>query len=832
VVQGGTLDIRQGEGGEVGYCVFADGSECEEWALMRSECKPGEQANMPNPASENCVVQGGTVDIRQGDGGEVGYCVFADGSECEEWALMRGECKPGEQANMPNPASENCVAQGGTVDIRQGEGGEIGYCVFADGSECEEWALMRGECAPGTQAATFDDPFAYCATAGTIDAPDSRYTGAEPPPAVIEGIRKAFDAPADTPDDFYRNGTFWRCADGQVKACFVGANIPCETKADLSETPNEGTVAFCKENPDAEVVPAAAAGRATVFAWRCAGGAPIKGEQILQPDAQGFIADFWYTIEAPTSAAPQSLVFAPDLALRAARLKPVTVAPTVDTSKLEPWELQVLDKLKAAAAYMDAAYWQQVDPEGAAIFAGLSGDDAQSQAARLMMDANYGRWDRFDDFAIFLGSEPRPLGSYVYPADLTKAELDAYIAAHPDEKDALLSPYTVVRRDGDKLVAAPYHEVYAAYVEPAAVLLEEAAGLSQNASLTDYLRKQAQALRTDDYFDADMAWLDLDSNLDISIGPHETYDDQLAGQKSFYKANVLIVDRDASARLDAFKAAVPFEQANLPVPAAYRPDQTGTMTPIELADDILRTGQGRAVMEPVAFSLPNDPRVWAAKGAKKVMMRNFADERRAVVLIPLLVTIMDDEVNGWATPDGYFNWVLGHEVGHTLGPRTVLKDGQQVTIQQALGEHYQPIEEGKADITSLYNTIYLREQGVDPETLEAHYAGFLSEALRSIRFGPASAYGVIRSAAWNYFVEKGGLVYDPALSKFHVDMAKMPQAVEDLMVELLTIEGEGDATAAKAFLDQYSYVPDDLQALLDQANATAPVEFVPMYATQ
>jgi putative hemolysin len=150
VAQGGTLEIRQGEGGEVGYCVFADGSECEEWALMRGECAPGQQANMPNPASANCVAQGGTLDIRQGEGGEVGYCVFADGSECEEWALMRGECAPGQQANMPNPASANCVAQGGTLDIRQGEGGEVGYCVFADGSECEEWALMRGECAaPG-----------------------------------------------------------------------------------------------------------------------------------------------------------------------------------------------------------------------------------------------------------------------------------------------------------------------------------------------------------------------------------------------------------------------------------------------------------------------------------------------------------------------------------------------------------------------------------------------------------------------------------------------------------------------------------------------------------
>ena len=214
---------------------------------------------------------------------------------------------PTDEVGMPNPASENCVAQGGTLEIRQGEGGEAGYCVFADGSECEEWALMRGECAPGqsnTSAAdTFTDPFAYCAAVGTLDAPDARYTGEQPPAAVIEGLRAAFDAPADTPADFYSNGAFWRCADGQVKACFVGANLPCDAKADLSETPNAGTVAFCKENPSAEVVPAAATGRATVFTWSCADGAPVKGEQVAQADAQGFIADFWYVIAPPAAEA-------------------------------------------------------------------------------------------------------------------------------------------------------------------------------------------------------------------------------------------------------------------------------------------------------------------------------------------------------------------------------------------------------------------------------------------------------------------------------------------------------------------------------------------------
>jgi putative hemolysin len=210
---------------------------------------------------------------------------------------------PGE--SIANPASENCVAQGGTLEIRQGEGGEVGYCVFADGSECEEWALMRGECKPGQQAAvTFDDPFAYCAAVGTIDAPDARFTGAQPPTAVIQGIRQAFDAPADTPDEFYADGTFWRCADGQVKACFVGANLPCSEQADTSKTPNDGVVAFCKENPGSEVVPAAATGRATIYAWRCDGETPAIVKQVHEPDAQGFIADFWYVIEPSTNGAP------------------------------------------------------------------------------------------------------------------------------------------------------------------------------------------------------------------------------------------------------------------------------------------------------------------------------------------------------------------------------------------------------------------------------------------------------------------------------------------------------------------------------------------------
>lgn len=530
-----------------------------------------------------------------------------------------------------------------------------------------------------------------------------------------------------------------------------------------------------------------------------------------------------------TSATPTvaPTAIAPDVVERAAKLKYIDMSTSPLTAGLAAWELAVVDKLEQAAVYMDQAFWQQVDPDGLPIFQSLAGATSEPQkSARKMMDANYGVWDRFDNFAPFIGAQVRPLGAYVFPTDLTAAELDAYIAAHPDEKAKLLDPYTVVRRSGDALVTLPYHEVYAAYVEPTADLLDEAAALSQNASLTTYLNLRAQALRTDDYTDADIAWLDLDANIDVSIGPLETYDDKLSGQKTFYKINLLLVDKSAAATLDKFKAAVPDLQMNLPVPAEYRPDQTGTMTPIELADDIRRSGQGRAVMEPVAFSLPNDPR---ATGHKKVMMGNYLKARRTTVLVPLSKVVMAPKSVKTMVYQTYFDWVLMHEITHTLGPRTVIQNGQEVTVRQALGESYTPIEEGKADIGGLYNIPYLQGTGVITGSLRSHYMGYLSDALRSIRFGQGSAYGVIRLAAWNFFVEKGGLVYDRAGRHYDLNMAKMTPAVKDLLIRLVTIEGEGDAAAANAFIAEYSTIAPQLQKLLDKADKTVPIEFVPQY---
>ena len=206
---------------------------------------------------------------------------------------------------MANPASVFCQQQGGKTEIRKdAKGGEVGYCVFADKSECEEWAFQRGECKPGAKPTTVSsaDPFAYCATVGTIDVPDTLWTGPKTPDAVVRGLMKAMGLPPDAPADPIAQSTFWRCMNNKVYACTVGANIPCQEKADASKTPSAAMNDFCKANPASAFIPAVVTGRATVYEWKCVNGKPEVAKELFKPDARGFIAEFWYEVAQSASA--------------------------------------------------------------------------------------------------------------------------------------------------------------------------------------------------------------------------------------------------------------------------------------------------------------------------------------------------------------------------------------------------------------------------------------------------------------------------------------------------------------------------------------------------
>lgn len=262
--------------------------------------KPAGQ--IANPASENCAKQGGTLAIqKRGDGGEYGVCMFEDNRQCEEWAMLRGECPVGgiKITGYVTPAAQYCAITGGEYQVtgNSSTDQEQGTCTFKNGQTCDAWDYFAGNCNPNTEAgqSSYNDPFAYCAAVGTIDTPDGRYNGAKMPDSIIQGMIRQGIVSADAPLEFQQNAV-WRCMNNSVWVCHFGANLPCLEKADMAQVPTSGMEDYCKTNTTADSIPAAVTGRATVYEWGCKDGKPEVVKQLFKSDPQGYLADFWYEL--------------------------------------------------------------------------------------------------------------------------------------------------------------------------------------------------------------------------------------------------------------------------------------------------------------------------------------------------------------------------------------------------------------------------------------------------------------------------------------------------------------------------------------------------------
>ena len=314
--------------------------------------------------------------------------------------------------------------------------------------------------------------------------------------------------------------------------------------------------------------------------------------------------------------------------------KLATIEMKVDTSYLSAEERQVVNLLNQAANLMSEIYKRQATPD----YDKLRAEVAAKNDPKLLekFDAFFGPWDSIEDNKPFFGDKERPAGAGFYPADLTKDELDKYIAAHPDQAEALTSPYTVVQRQGDRLVAVPYSQAYKQWLEPAAKLLEQAAGITTNASLKKFLTLRAKAFRTDDYFESELAWMDLEGTpIEVVIGPYEVYTDNLYGRKTAFEAFVTLKDPKESRALDVYKGRLRDMEANLPVEETYKNFKRGFESPIAVADQVHGGGDNVPGVQTVAFNLPNDEKVREAKGAKKVILRNVLGAKYERILKPM-----------------------------------------------------------------------------------------------------------------------------------------------------------------------------------------------------
>jgi hypothetical protein len=204
-----------------------------------------------------------------------------------------------------------------------------------------------------------------------------------------------------------------------------------------------------------------------------------------------------------------------------------------DTSYLTDEDRTVVNLLIQAADLMNPIYLRQASADNPRIREEIAKSGDKAMLDRF--DTFMGPWDESDEDKPFYGNAARPVGGGFYPAGLTKADFDKYLAEHPDQAKALTSPYTVVKRQGDRLVAVPYSVEYKQWLEPAAQLLEKAAATTSNASLKKFLSLRAKAFRTDDYFESELAWMDLkDTPIESVIGPSETYTDTISGENSAF----------------------------------------------------------------------------------------------------------------------------------------------------------------------------------------------------------------------------------------------------------------------------------------------------------
>jgi len=515
----------------------------------------------------------------------------------------------------------------------------------------------------------------------------------------------------------------------------------------------------------------------------------------------------------------------PVVAERLAQYAPTELS--ADLSGVPKSERPVLAELIRAARWMDEIFLRQVfegNPEIRDAVA-ATGDAALQDYFAV----NFGPWDRLDGMRPFFGTTPHPDGAGYYPVDMTKNEFESWLAEHPDQREAFVSLFTVIRRDGDGLVAVPYSEAYGEYLETAAEHLRGAAELTASESLRRFAEARAEAFASDDYYASDLAWMDLDSPVEVTIGPYEVYEDGLFAYKAAFEAFVTVDVPEESAALARFKNRLPWLERNLPIPDEYKNLDRGTESPIRVVDEVFVGGEAKAGVQTLAFNLPNDERVREAKGSKKVMLRNVLRAKFEKILVPIAERVLVEDQVDRVSFDAFFAESLHHELSHGLGPGKLTLDGRETEVRLELKELYSTLEEAKADVMGIYNILALIDAGEIPaalrETLEPSYVAGL---FRSARFGVDEAHGRGVISQFNYLLEKGALEVDEK-GRFRAVSEKFADGIRDLLHDMLMLQANGDYEGTATFLESYGRPSDELLEAIARLQSV-PVDIRPIFS--
>jgi hypothetical protein len=520
------------------------------------------------------------------------------------------------------------------------------------------------------------------------------------------------------------------------------------------------------------------------------------------------------------------------LAAKINRFAPTEV--TADVSHLSAGDRKALDKIIQAARLMDPPYYRQVWSGNPALKKKLEADDSPAGRERLhYFVINKGPWSRLDNNEPFIEGVPpeKPPQGGFYPDDMSKEEFNAWVQGLSDEeRRRAVGFFYVIRRGTDgKLKAVPYSEEYGEFLAPAAKLLREAAALTSNQTLKNFLTARADSFLSNNYYASDVAWMDLDSPIELTVGPYETYDDELFGYKAAFEAFVTVRDEAESAKLLKFSGYLQELEDNLPIEARYRNPKLGPASPIRVVDVVYTAGEGNQGIQIAAYNLPNDEQVVKEKGSKRVMLKNVQEAKFDKVLVPLSKVLIDAPQRSQISFDAFFTHILMHELLHGLGPHNIAAGDRQTTVRMQLKELYSAIEEAKADITGLWALQYLIDKGAIDRRMERElYTTYLATSFRSVRFGITEAHGRGQALQFNYLMDEGGIKFNAAGGTFGIDKSRIKEAVRKLTHEILTLQAEGSYEKAKAMLDKYAVIRPEMRKALDRL-AGVPVDIEPRF---
>ena len=511
-----------------------------------------------------------------------------------------------------------------------------------------------------------------------------------------------------------------------------------------------------------------------------------------------------------------------------------SVEITVDEKKLTDKQKKALHFLILAADVMDRLFWQQAGPNCLKVKKEVeekAKKDPRYKPLLKLIEIMAGPYNRLEDFKPFYGHYKKPLGATFYPLDMTKTEFNTFLANHPEQKEAFLSPVTVIRRRGGKLVAVPYSEEYRDLLTKAAHYLRMAASYVDNKSLKKFLLSRADAFITNKYFQSELDWMDVQgAPIEVTIGPYEVYEDRLFNYKAAFEAFIGVVDEASTKKMAMVKAHLKEIEDNLPVEDQYKGKGRKMGSPIKVIDLIIASGDAHKGVQTLAYNLPNDEHVRKVKGSKKVLLKNVSEAKFREILLPIAARLLPKDGLQKVSFDAYFNHTLMHEISHGVGPGFIKKaDGSTTTVNLALKEAYSTIEEAKADVLGQYNTLFFIDKGYLPKTMrQTTMWTYLAGIFRSVRFGVSEAHGRANMIQYNYLKEFGAFQFDPKTKKFSVNEEKFATGIKNLAHDLLMIEAKGDYKKAKEFIAKYGIVPPEVKEALASLGGI-PVDIWPTY---